>query len=137
MSVRSRRSFLGLLLRAAGAVLAGPTILARAVRAASSPQITAGSSIASASVWAGRGCSAIASAISAVGGAPSAPYEVDFTSALGVVVSGVAADGLIVAGSTVTADPGGSWALLTVPSASATVTLDLGPNALSVSPEGT
>lgn len=136
MSVRSRRSFLDLLLRAVGAVLAGPTILAKAVQAASSGGIAAGSSTAPASVWAGRGCSALASAIAAVGGTPAAPYDVDFTSALGVVVSGVAGDGLSVAGSTVTGDAGASWALITIPRASPTVTLDVGSIVLSASPEG-
>lgn len=136
MTVRSRRSFLGLLLRLAAAVVAGPTLLARAVQAASPGEIAAGASPATASVWAGRGCSAVASAIALVGGAPAAPYEIDFSSSLAVVVSGIAAAGLSVAGSTVSADPGGSWALVTIPSGSAAVTLDVGSSDLSASPEG-
>lgn len=63
MSLRSRRSFLALLLRLVATLTAGSALATRAIRAASSGWITGGASSASASIWAGRGCSAVASAL--------------------------------------------------------------------------
>lgn len=43
----------------------------------------------------------------------------------------------VVSGSTITANPGTSWMLLTVPRISSAVTLDVGPIAETVAPDGT
>lgn len=137
MSEQSRRSFLGLLLRVGAALMAGPALLTGTVRAAAPSALAQGSSDVPTSVWAGRGCSATASAIELAGGSPTTPYEIDFTEALAVVVSGVAVGDLAASGSIITASPGTSWALLSVPRKSTIVTLNVSGVAVTATPDGT
>lgn len=136
MDSRSRRSFLRLLAGSALALVAAPAILVERVAAAAARTIDKGPSGSAASLWAGRGCSATASALEAIGAAPHAPYAVDFGNSLAVVASGIDADALAVSGSMLASDSGSSWALVTLPRSLDQVALSVGGSLILAPTEG-
>jgi len=118
------------------ALLATPAFLIERVAAAAAKTIDKGPSGSGPSLWAGRGCSATASALEAIGGAPHAPYAVDFGSSLAIVASGIDADALAVSGSVLASDSGSSWALVTLPRSLEQVGLSVGGSLILAATEG-
>ena len=136
MNAPSRRRFLVIVGRVVAALVIAPTAFARQVVAASTAALSFGPSAAPRSIWVGRGCSAVGSALSQVGAQPSEPYVVDFAKALAVVVAGVDAMTVSLGASTVIAPSGTAWALLAVDGARSPVALIGDGGTLTTTPEG-
>src|SRR3972149_539246 len=137
----TRRSFLGksgglTLAMAAGGFLHRGPFWARAAPA-TAKVVESGASTSKLTAWAGRGCSAVASALNGVGAFPNTPYQVEFDKETALVLTGIDVAALSVDEDLeVRASSGFEWCLAALPGAAkgmrAQLSITVGDETLSV-----